>query len=293
MRNHDIAKQIKNITFDEACDDFIKLQNINLQETSLLSRVGLKFINYYTFVERLDTTGGNKGISFFNFVEDWNEIYCHYPFLKRMYNNLCLKHPTNFYKCMNEIFHVYFSSINSFRPIVAMQIYDVYKPKNVLNVCSGWGAFLTAAAAMNIPKITAIDNNPNLLQPYTDMIRTLDKYSASDITFINNNALTFDFSNNSFDMIILCPPYYNKEIYGHMPAPYNTKHEWNESFYKPLFTKLWKYLETDGRLIVNVPMEIYKSCLIPLFGLSNEKFLLPKHERKKPYQEYIYVWKKT
>ena len=292
MDNLYIAKQIKNITLDEAIDDFIKLQNIDLEETSLLSRVGLKFIDYYTFVERLDTVG-NKGISFFTFIEDWNDHYRHYPCLKRLYNILFLKHPSNFYKCAKEIYQVYFSSINAFRPIVCMQIYDVYKPKNVLNVCSGWGGFLTAAAAMNIPKITAIDNNPNLLQPYTDMITTLDKFSASDITFINSNALTFDFSNNSFDMIILSPPYYNKEIYGHMPAPYNTKHEWNESFYKPLFTKLWKYLQPDGRLVINVPLEIYKSCLIPLFGLSNEKFLLPKHERKKPYQEYIYVWKKT
>ena len=86
MNNLYIAKQIKNITLDEAIDDFIKLQNIDLEETSLLSRVGLKFINYYTFIERLSTTGNNKGISFFNFVEDWNDIYRHWPFLKRLYN---------------------------------------------------------------------------------------------------------------------------------------------------------------------------------------------------------------
>ena len=80
--NNYIAKQIKNITFDEHIDDFIKLQNINLEETTLLSRVGLKFIDYYTFVERLDTVG-NKGISFYTFVEDWDEHYRHWPCLKR------------------------------------------------------------------------------------------------------------------------------------------------------------------------------------------------------------------
>ena len=107
MNNHDIAKQIKNITFDEHIDDFIKLQNINLEETSLLSRVGLKFIDYYTFVERLDTVG-NKGVSFFNFVEDWNEHYIHWPCLKKLYNSLCLKHPSNFfYMCERNISSIF------------------------------------------------------------------------------------------------------------------------------------------------------------------------------------------
>ena len=43
---------------------------------------------------------------------------------------------------------------------------------------------------MNIQQITAIDNNPNLLQPYTEMIKQLDKYSSTKIELINNNVLT-------------------------------------------------------------------------------------------------------
>ena len=67
---------------------------------------------------------------------------------------------------------------------------------------------------MNIPKITAIDNNPYLLEPYTDMIKELNKYSCSEINFINDNALTVDISNIYYDMVICSPPYYNIEIYG-------------------------------------------------------------------------------
>ena len=268
MNNEQIAKVLKNITLEDAENDFIKLQNIYLEETSSLSRVGLKFIDYYFYVERLNTVG-NKGISFFTFLEDW-EIYKRWPCIERLYENLRLKYPTNFYKISKQIFQLYFGSVNAFRPIVAMKIFDRYKPTNVLNVCSGWGGFVVGAAAMGMQNITAIDNNPNLLKPYTEMIRTLDKYSSTKIEFINNNVLTYNFSNNFYDMIISSPPYYNIEIYGHLPTPYDTKHEWNESFYKPLFTKLWGLLEPEGKLIINVPVEVYVNCLLPLFGDSNE-----------------------
>ena len=290
MNNEQIAKQLKDISLEEAIDDFIKLQNIDLEETSSLSRVGLKFIDYYFYVERLNTVG-NKGISFFTFLEDW-ELYRKWPCINRLYENLRSKYPTNFYICAKQIFQLYFGSVNAFRPLVAMKIYDRFKPTNVLNVCSGWGGFVVGAAAMNIQNITAIDNNPNLLQPYTAMIQELDKYSSTKIEFINNNVLTYNFSNNLYDMIISSPPYYNIEIYGNLPAPYDTKHEWNESFYKPLFTKLWGLLQPEGKLIINVPIEVYVNCLIPLFGDANELILLPKYQRNNKYKEYIYVWMK-
>ena len=285
-----IAKEIKDITLDTAVDDFIKLQNINLEETSSLSRVGLKFIDFYFYVERLSTVG-NKGISFFTFIEDW-DTYRKWPCIQRLYENLRQKHPANFHKAAKEIYQLYFGSINAFRPIVAMKIYDRYKPTNVLNVCSGWGGFVVAASAMNIPKITAIDNNPYLLQPYMDMIQELQIYSSTEIKFINNNALILNISNNSYDMVICSPPYYNKEIYGHLPAPYDTKHEWNQSLYIPLFTGVYELLQPNGKMVINVPMEIYENCLIPLFGDANEHILLPKYKRNNKYKEYIYVWMK-
>jgi tRNA1(Val) A37 N6-methylase TrmN6 len=173
-----------------------------------------------------------------------------------------------------------------------MNLYDRYKPKNVLNVCSGWSGFVIGASAMNIPKITAIDNNKNLFLPYSDMIRELNKYSSSDIKFINGNALTVDISDIHYDMVICSPPYYNKEIYAHLPAPYDTKHQWEQSFYIPLFKRVWEHLEVDGRMVINVPIEIYDKCLVPLFGEADDKILLPKYRRNNKYQEFIYVYNK-
>ena len=45
-------------------------------------------------------------------------------------------------------------------------------------------------------------------------------------------------------------------------------------------------------MVVNVPIEIYDSCLVPLFGEANELILLPKYKRNNKYKEYIYVWMK-
>ena len=104
MNNEQIAKQLKNITLEDAIDDFIRLQNIDLEETSSLSRAGLKFIDYYFYVERLSTVG-NKGISFFTFLEDW-ELYRKWPCIERLYENLRSKYPTNFYKVAKQIFQL-------------------------------------------------------------------------------------------------------------------------------------------------------------------------------------------
>ena len=291
MMPEDIAKKIKNISLDDAVHDFIRLQNIDLNETSQLSRIGLKFLDYFFFVERLCTVGA-KGVSFFTFLEDFELYREKSASINRLYEQLRYKHPTNFTKCIKEIFQLYFGSINAFRPIVAMNLYDRYKPKNVLNVCSGWSGFVIGASAMNIPKITAIDNNKNLFLPYSDMIRELNKYSSSDIKFINGNALTVDISDIHYDMVICSPPYYNKEIYAHLPAPYDTKHQWEQSFYIPLFKRVWEHLEVDGRMVINVPIEIYDKCLVPLFGEADDKILLPKYRRNNKYQEFIYVYNK-
>lgn len=283
-----IAKQIKNITFEDAINDFINLQNIDLEDASSLSRVGLKFIDYFTYVERLDTVG-SKNISFFTFVEDY-EIYRKWLSINRLYENLRYKHPCDFYKCTKEIFQLYFGTINAYRPIVAMKLYDRYKPRNVLNVCSGWAGFILGACAMNIESITAVDSNINLITPYHQMKTELNKYSSTNIDYIFNDALNVDYTQIKYDMVISSPPYYETEIYSYMPSKYNNKFEWNILFYRPLFTKLWDNLQPGGTMIINIPIEIYVNVLMLLLGEADEKILLPKYGRNNAYKEYNYVY---
>ena len=56
---------------------------------------------------------------------------------------------------------------------------------------------------------------------------------------------------------------------------------------------MYELLEPNGKLVINIPEEIYDACCIPLFGEANELILLPKYKQNNKYKEYIYVWVKV
>jgi hypothetical protein len=58
-----------NLSIEDAIKDFIELKSIDLTTTSPLSQKGLKFINFFTLIERLDTKGIKK-LSFFEFIDN-------------------------------------------------------------------------------------------------------------------------------------------------------------------------------------------------------------------------------
>jgi 16S rRNA G966 N2-methylase RsmD len=282
-----------NISLNDATDDFINLQNIDLSNAKPESRCGLKFLNYFTLVERLNTKG-NKNISFFDFIENFDEEVYGRPYYKKTYEKLLKEYPEeNYFKKAKKIFNIYYGSIAAFRPVVAMNIFEKYKPTNVLNVCSGWGGMVVAAAALNVASITAIDSNTNLKQPYEDMKQSLCKYSSTEINFIIDDIFNVDLSAINYDMVILSPPYFKKEVYNDMPHVYRTKKEWLTKFYNPLFLFIFSHLKENGKMIVNVPKEVYEQSLIPLFGAADSFLPLVKHKRKTcNYEEFIYVYYK-
>ena len=73
-----VAKLLNNnMPLNVATDDFINLQNIDLSTAAPESRCGLKFLNYFTLIERLNTKG-NKNISFFQFTKMFlNILQCY------------------------------------------------------------------------------------------------------------------------------------------------------------------------------------------------------------------------
>ena len=80
-----IAKKIKSISLTDATEDFLRLQKIDLEQISSLSRTGLKFLDYFMYVERLNTVG-SKGISFFTFLEDFELYRSRWPSINRLYS---------------------------------------------------------------------------------------------------------------------------------------------------------------------------------------------------------------
>ena len=72
------------------------------------------------------------------------------------------------------------------------------------------------------------------------------------------------------------------------------KEDWNNNFYKPLFTKTFAHLKKGGNYCLNVSKEIYENVCVGVLGDADEFLQLPKASRTtdEKYKEYIYVWKK-
>ena len=139
----------------------------------------------------------------------------------------------------------------------------------------------------------AIDSNTNFKIPYEEMRESLNKYSCSKIEFIIDDIFNVDLSRINYDMVILSPPYFKKEVYHDMPHVYRTKKEWFNKFYNPLFLFIFSHLKENGKMIVNVPVEIYELALVPLFGAADDLIPMSNHKRKTcNYEEFIYVYYK-
>lgn len=271
-----------------ALKDFKKLQD-GLCSVNPKGSAGNAFVNYFTFIKRLETEG-KKGINFYEMLRQKPELK-----QKNYIINLL-----NYYKekggNMNEtqiwwrIFNVYFGSVSIFKPVVAMDIYCRFKPTSVLDMTMGWGGRLVGACALNVPNYIGIDLNKSLKTPYDNMVKVLKEYSTTKITLMFKSALAVDYSKLNYDMVLTSPPYYNIEVY--KGSKRMDKDVWDNEFYKPLIEKSWRYLKPRGHYCLNIPAEVYDRVAKPLLGKPNIFIPMPKSQRTpdEKYKEFIYVW---
>jgi|LauGreSuBDMM15SN_2_FD.fasta_scaffold76882_2 hypothetical protein len=289
-QKQDIAKQIKDISQDEAVEDFEKLQNIGCDAKNKgLSRVGNEVVDRFTQVERLETKG-KSGVNFYDLY--YNRFKLTQPSIKRIleYYGTDAKHAG--VKVWYRIMNLYYSSITIFRPLVAMEVYCKYRPKAILDFTMGWGGRMVGACALNIPKYIGIDNNNQLKRPYANLQKLMNKYSTTDTELYFTDAVKFNYSNIDYDMVLTSPPYYNIEEYEGQVR--KTKDDWDREFYEPVFTKTFDNLKKGGYYCLNIPEELYIRVASRLFGKPTELIGLKKSKRTgdQKYSEFIYVWKK-
>jgi tRNA1(Val) A37 N6-methylase TrmN6 len=202
-----------------------------------------------------------------------------------------------------EAFQLYYGTINQFRPAVAKWVYCLLGAKQgILDFSAGWGGRCLAAVSLGIPYI-GFDTNKNLESSYKRMIRFVDP--GANATLIFKSSETADFSKFKYDLIFTSPPYFMIEKYEKMPM-YESKHNFLETFFRPVVLNAWKHLSYGGRMALNMPTEMYediRSILPPL----EQTLVLPLHNRhpvnavlkqsigaeKDAYGEYIYVWHKV
>ena len=293
-----IAETLKDIREDEAIQDYEKLKQIDLKKVTNETRIGNKFVDFFTFRERLETIS-KRGMSFFDFVEDTD--YHKRPYIKRMIDYQGADE--NKYVALYRVFKLHCGSIGLFKPVTAMEMYARFRPQSVLDFTMGWGGRLVGACALDVPRYTGIDMNRALKRPYEQMVQMLKRRlgTHTQIRLLFKDALKVDYSKLDYDCVLTSPPYYAVEVYSGMDADAvadMTEEEWNEEFYKPLFEQTYRHMRRGGHYILNIPVQIYKDVCLPLFGRANHKIPLKKkaHPKngvtEKDYTENLYVWVK-
>jgi 16S rRNA G966 N2-methylase RsmD len=290
MNNNEIAMIIKKIPFENVLKEWSKLKQLSYDEISNLngrSRLGCDLIDHYFFKNRLETIG-NKGIHFFDFLENIT-FYKSKKYIQTLLT-FCEKNNRYIDSEIKKYYYCYglcFGRINAFKITNALQLYHKYKPTAILDPFCGFGGRLVAAMIQNINYI-GVDLNIDLKPGYNKIREDLGNLSESNVEILFQDALSVDFSNKHYDMVFTSPPYENIEIYKNMEK--KTTPEWSQ-FYTNIFQKLWDHLQKDGIYAININDNIFSKILYPLFGEAHEKIMLKKSS-KNNYTEYIYIWKK-
>jgi hypothetical protein len=297
MNKQEIANAIKPITLDEVNKEFNELVKIgkNAHTIGPRSRTGNNVVDYFTFVQRLETKG-KYDASFFDFLQNIDE-FKKKRFIQNMltyYKEVKNKNGTkNDYVVYKEVYNICISAINIMRPLNCMEIYTKYNAKRVLNFCAGWGGSTVAAAALHLEAFYGVEINDSLKSAYDNMVSHFESKKVGtkfDIKF--GDAAVADYSLMVYDTVFSSPPYYFIEKYAGNIA-YNSKADMDEQFYKPVFSKTYNGLQKGGHYIINVCKEVYDRVLKDLLGEAVETFPLKKSKRQNDYTEMVYVWRKS
>ena len=291
-----IANKIKNISIidvDNEMNNLIKIGK-NANTIGPRSRIGNNVVDYFTFLQRLETKG-KYDANFFEFLENIEE-FKKKKFIQTMllyYKDVKNKNKTkNEYIVYKEVYNICISAINIMRPLNCMEIYTRFNAKRVLNFCAGWGGSMVAAAALNLDAYYGVEINTDLKEPYEKMESYLRTKSNTKFSIHFADAAEFDYSSIEYDTVFSSPPYYFIEKYANNVG-YKSKKEMDDKFYKPVFSNTYLHLKKGGHFIINVCKEVYDNVLKNLFGEAQLIFPLKKSKRQNNHTEMVYVWIKT
>ena len=291
----EIAKKIKDINMCDVEEEIDKLIKIGkgAHMISERSKIGNNIVDYFTFIQRLETKG-KYDVNYFEFLANL-ETFREKKFIQNMltyYETVKNKNKTKHdYKVYKEVYNICISAINIMRPLNCMEIYAKYDAKRVLNFCAGWGGSTVAASALNLDTWYGVEINSDLKEPYDNMMSYLRTKSDTKLSVWFGDAVDFDYSTIEYDTVFSSPPYYFLEKYANNVL-YESKKDMDDKFYKPVFAKTFAHLKPGGHYIINICKEVYDNVLIKLLGEAHEVFPLKKSKRQNNHTEMVYVWHK-
>lgn len=162
---------------------------------------------------------------------------------------------------------------SNFPPVIAKQLYNFYKPRVVLDLCSGFGGRFTGFWFSEVGETyIGLDPNQKLKEPHQLMTQYLTNHFPNNKTIhiiyetaedrdypdiIKN--LPIEVKDNLVDLIFTSPPYFTKEIYSDDPTQSTNRYVKFESWYNYFLLKMLRIsslvLRTNGVLCLN-----YKDC---------------------------------
>lgn len=198
------------------------------------AQVGRDYINAI-FFHHIIMIKGKGNISFYDVLNSYHGS-------KRLFNSL----RPSFHRYMNSMkgsiekkmwqaFKLSYQSFAPFRLADILMLLNRYQPKRMLNPCQGWGVSLVAAIFAQCDYV-GIDSNFALQTGYARVLcELLPESERRRYVNICSDALDVDYSQFSYDFVFCSPPFYNTEVYEHMPYSELTKEQYDTDFYEPLF----------------------------------------------------------
>ena len=202
------------------------------------------------------------------------------------------------------------SKVTIYRPLLTKRIVEYFGAKSVLDVCIGWGGRMLGSVAINDVQYTGIEPFTKTYRGLNEIKNKLGLDRATIYNGIAENILP-TLENNSFDLALTSPPYYNLEIYSDEVTQshhYGTYEIWINKFLKPVVygvidklkdtgVSCWsvKNFKTDKKYnLFDDVVQLHKN---KGWGLTDEEFYVgnsvrPGMKIKKLGKEITYIFKK-
>jgi 16S rRNA G966 N2-methylase RsmD len=145
----------------------------------------------------------------------------------------------------------------TFKISVTKAIFEFFGSKVVLDPSGGWGDRLLGAAAAGVPVYHAVEPNPNLVQPYKEMIEFVKAHNPNlQYAVIHENFLNVQINPETYDTVFTSPPFFDYEEYVEDPKQsiYGrpTLQNWIQNFFHPYLRKAWNALASGGYFILYI-----------------------------------------
>lgn len=134
---------------------------------------------------------------------------------------------------------------------IVLSVYKFFKPKRILDMCSGWGDRLIGAMLYGAESYVGFDPNSNLEPKYVEMVNQFgdgrhNNYKVHKLAFEDAKD---DHFGEDFDLMFSSPPYFVAEQYSNDKDQSHNRYKSLDDWIYFMFASIslaWKHLKIGG-----------------------------------------------